>query len=165
MPLTGKVTFCVAAAALTVCGCANWNFSQPFPPPPTSSPAPAKKVRDLETDLAAARSENVILRSRLEAVTARETQLADSLREQQFLAEQGERQIKVLAKAPGERERYKARCEELEAQVLRLETDYAQLKQAAAAAGVKIPPRVTSQPATRPSIHPTVRPATEPGEH
>jgi hypothetical protein len=162
------VTWCVVAVAMAVGGCANWNWD--FAPPPKADPAgepvQPKRVKDLEADLAAARSENAILKGRLDALTLRESQLADSLRDQKFLAEQGEKQIKVLARAPGERDTYKARCQELEAQILRLEADYAQLLRAATAAGAKIPPRTpppASGPASQPSTRPSARPTSWPG--
>lgn len=184
MALTGKVASCVVLAALAAGGCENTNFSWPTwgsPSAATPATAPAtapatptpqsKKVRDLEADLASARSDNAIFKNRIDALTVRESQLADSLREQQFLVEQEEKQIQVLARAPGERDKYKAHCQDLEAQALRLETDYTQLLHAANAAGAKIPPRAVAppptsrpavEPATRPSARSIVRPSTRP---
>ena len=162
MPLKAS-TISLAAAVLCLAGCDSSNWSLPFKtgaktPAPTTKPAgpadhaDAKKMRVRIDEL---RAQNEMLTAKVQSLEFRERLLSGRLRKLQFANERQAGQIRALAKAPVERDRYKAKADSLALRVYKLQKENADLRRRLEALG-----EPTTKPAAPPATHPA--PATRP---
>jgi len=103
-----------AAAALA--GCQKMDWWKKADAAPARSEAPDPNLVLTPEQVAELRNENTLLKAQLEDAQVRDRQLAEQVKELRFLDDQQQKQIKYLAEAPGERDRFKAQVEELKAE-------------------------------------------------
>ncbi len=78
-----------------------------------------------------AQSENIILKDKVATLTTREQKLSKAMADQKFEMEQLRQQIETLADLPAERDSYKKQVEELKSEVVKLQLELRQYKDAA----------------------------------
>ena len=111
---------------LCIVGCAE--LSKPYD---AAAEPPGRPPRaELETKIAQLKANNEILSARIHELTSREKTLAARLRDLQFISKKQAEQIEALAGAPLQRDFYKARTEEFQAEVQQLKLRIAKLQQA-----------------------------------
>jgi hypothetical protein len=141
----------VLCAAGALAGCEKMDWWKPAAPP--ASPQAEAQTQDANLTLtpdqvAQLQSENALLKAQLEDAQVRDRQLSEQVKDLQFLTTQQEKQIKILAEAPVERDKFKAQVEELQAQNLLLRERIRLLTGGAPAAAD------ANQPAPAPSSRP-----------
>jgi FtsZ-binding cell division protein ZapB len=159
---------CACLLAVCVGGCAEFKL-KPWSPPwakkaqtdePSARKSPAeqaapedphqKRIRKLQLEIDTLKADKATLEAKVQHLQRREEDLAERTRKLQFANERLSEQIKGLALAPVDRDRYKALAEGLAIDVHRLRKENAALKRQLA--------QLTG-PATRPATRPATAPS------
>ena len=80
------------------------------------------QLRDLSKEKDRLTMDNRILSAKLEELVAREKLLVDKTNRLTFLNDQQIKQIEVLADAPAQRDAYKAKCQQLQEEIIHLKS-------------------------------------------
>ncbi len=86
------------------------------------------RIKQLQTENASLRDDKTILTARLDEQLERERRLAREVKRLRFVRIKQDEQIRALADAPVERDKYQAQCRQLSATVSKLEKRIATLE-------------------------------------
>lgn len=124
----------IALSLLTLwCGCSSWPVRSRRAVGSPEQDELAEQVARLKAGNAALRSEQALLQSRVKELLAREQLLSNEVNRLRFMNAQQQKQIRALAQAPADRDRYQAQAEKLTLEAARLRKEVQTLRRTIAA--------------------------------
>jgi len=147
-------TACLTALMLCLAGCETMTWPLPFKAKPKATTRPAisdkDRIKKLRLQIETLRADNETLASKAQSLEFRERLLSARLRKLQFANDSQASQIRALAKAPVDRDRYKMTVDMLGLTVHKLRKENAGLRHRLAELG-----RPTTKPAKAPTTMPS----------